>query len=206
MKDILTNGELMFLASQRLSPEDVFDARGMSQDVWKQRAKETGKTLALGNGCRNGGHRLKTRGGHCVQCDPKKLAYQKRFSAEQYVYIAGSLTARLVKIGTCEHCGQRIDQIRREKYGSAADWELLYRVTVRNAGEIEHAARARLSRYIVVRPYWKDGSRQDATELLRCSFSQALEALEEVAANAKVEEPWKRRFTFSYEFDESEKP
>lgn len=42
-----------------------------------------------------------------MQCDPKKLAFQARFRAEQYVYIAGSTSARLIKIGTCIDTNQR---------------------------------------------------------------------------------------------------
>ena len=44
-------------------------------------------------------------------------------------------------------------------------------------GAIENRAQARLYRYTVVRPYWKDNIEQMATELLKCSFSRALEAL-----------------------------
>jgi len=202
MEEMLTDSELYFLSSVGLSPEDAFDARGLPQWLWRKRAGDEGKTLALGNPCTNGGHRLKTRGGHCVQCDPKKLAYQRRFSAEQYVYIAGSQSGKLIKIGTCEHCGQRERQLRTEGYGGVSDWEFLYCVKVRNAGEIEHATRTRLSKYIATaRPYWKDNVEQCAIELLTCSFSLARRALEEISANAKVKEPWKRAFTYAYEFE-----
>jgi hypothetical protein len=90
--------------------------------------------------------------------------------------------------------------LQSEKYGSAGDWLIVDSVEVRNAGEIEHAARARLSRYMVARPYWKDGFRQMATELLQCSFSQALDAVNEVAGDSKLGEPWKYRFSGIYEF------
>jgi hypothetical protein len=90
--------------------------------------------------------------------------------------------------------------LQSEKYGSAGDWLIVDSVEVRNAGEIEHAARARLSRYMVARPYWKDGFRQMATELLQCSFSQALDAVNEVAGDSKLGEPWKYRYSGIYEF------
>ena len=203
MRDILTDDELWFLTSVSLAPDDVFDARGMPQWLWRQRAKREGKPLALGNRCTNGGHRLKTHGGHCVQCDPKKLAYQRRFSAEQYVYIAGSRFANLIKVGTCIHCGQREGQLRSENYGGVGDWEIIYSIRVRNAGEIEHQTRSRLLKYVApVRSYWKDHIEQCATELLLCSFSRARRTLEEVAADAKIGEPWKQVFAYMYEFDE----
>jgi hypothetical protein len=175
---------------------------GMSGRLWKRLIREEDKTVALGTACGSGGHRLRTRAGHCVQCDPKKLAFQARHSADQYVYIAGSLSAKLIKIGTCKDVPQRERQMRAESYGGADDWAVIFSVKVRNAGDIEHQARSKISQYMVVKPYWKDGFRQSGIELLQCSFSRAREALLSVAEDAKLSEPWKARFTLAYEFDE----
>lgn len=202
MDEILTDAEKRFLAWYGLGPNDVFDARGMSGRLWKQRIREEDKTVALGSACGNGGHRLRTRAGHCVQCDPKKLAFQARHSADQYVYIAGSLSTKLIKIGTCKNVPQRERQMRAESYGGANDWAVIFSIKVRNAGDIEHQARSKISQYMVVKPYWKDGFRQSGIELLQCSFSRAKEALLSVAEDAMLSEPWKARFTLSYEFDE----
>lgn len=201
MDEILTDTEKRFLARYRLATADVFDARGMSGRLWKQRIRDENKTVALGAPCGNGGHRLRTRAGHCVQCDPKKLAFQARHTAEQYVYIAGSVSTKLIKIGTCKDVPQRERQIRAEKYGGANDWQVIFSIEVRNAGDIEHQARSKISQYVVVKPYWKDGFRQSGIELLRCSFSRAREALLSVAIDAKLGEPWKARFTSEYEFE-----
>lgn len=38
--DELTEQEIIFLRSQGISPEEVFDGRGMSNPTWKARAKE----------------------------------------------------------------------------------------------------------------------------------------------------------------------
>src|SRR5260370_29482108 len=97
MRDELTAAELSFLARHRLGPDDVFEARGVHQWLWMQQIKEENKTVALGSRCRSAGHRLRSRAGHCVQCDPKKLAFQARYRAEQYVYIAGSQSAEFIK-------------------------------------------------------------------------------------------------------------
>jgi hypothetical protein len=204
MKDMLTGEELRFLARYGLRPDDVYDARGLPQDHWKRAAKLENKTVALGNRCRASRHRLRTRGGHCAQCDPKKLAFQARYSADQYVYIAGSLKAGLIKVGTCSNLDQREKQIRSEKYGSAGDWIFIFTVEMHNAGEIEDRTRARLSKYAVVRPYWKDGFRQAATELLKCSFSRVMSTLMEVGAQAKFGEPWRSHRARLYEFAEPE--
>jgi hypothetical protein len=200
--DILTDAERSFLSRYGLCADDVYDARGLSGTYWKQRIREQNKTIALGKSCGSGGHRLRTRSGHCVQCDPKKLAYQARHSAEQYVYIAGSVSEELIKIGTCKDVPQREHKLRAECYGGAGDWEVVFSVMVGNAGDVEHSARSKLHRHGVVRPYWKDGFRQDGIELLRCSFSRAREALMDAADGYRVADPWQARRTLRYEFDD----
>jgi hypothetical protein len=203
INDILTESERRFLSWYGLGPEDVFDARGMSTWLWRQRIREEAKTIALGTTCKNGGHRLRTRSGHCVQCDPKKLAFQARHSADQHVYIAGSLTTKLIKIGTCKYIWQRESQLRAEGYGGASDWNVIFSIKVKNAGDIEHRARSRISQYVIARPYWKDGVQQSGTELLRCSFRQAKKALLTAAEGSELGEPWNASFTYQYEFNES---
>jgi T5orf172 domain len=185
MTDVLTTEELGFLRRHGLGPGDVFDARGMHSASWKRRIREEGKEIALGTRCAAAGHRLRTRAGHCVQCDPKKLSYQQRYSAKQYVYIAVSSANNLIKIGTCVDCDQREKQLRAERYGNCGDWRMVDYVHVENAGEVEHRARSLLSEYAVVRSYVKDGVYQDGIELLKCTSEQALEALRAVIERMK---------------------
>jgi hypothetical protein len=174
----------------------------MSTWLWKQRAREEGKSVIIGAACKRGGHRLRTRAGHCVQCDPKKLAFEARYSAEQYVYIAGSLATQLLKIGTCKYISQRESQLRAEGYGGASDWIVIFYIAVQRAGEIEHRARSSISQYVVAKPYWKDGVEQTGIELLQCAFGRAKGALISAAESAKLAEPWTARSSSAYEFEE----
>lgn len=200
MKDILTDSELAFLASQGLGPDDVFDARPYSQAVWFRLIEKHDKTIAYGGRCRKAGHRLKTRRGHCVQCDPKKLAFVARYSAEQYVYIAGSLEAKLLKIGTCVDLNQRLNQICFERHGGASDWIILSWTHVERAGEFEHRALTQLSAHAVSAPYWKNGELQMSTELLRCSFSKAYDVIAQMRDAAALARPWRSPQRMNYEF------
>jgi hypothetical protein len=172
----------------------------MPQWLWFKVIEEEGKTVALGSRCRAAGHRLRSRRGHCVQCDTSKLGYQARYGADQYVYVAGSHSAKLVKIGTCKNCEQRENQLRTERYGGAGDWDIVFTVYVKNAGAIEDAARSRLSRYIVARTYWKNGNAQSGIELLKCPFSKAMNALIAAAEGSLLSQPWKVRHASNYEF------
>ncbi len=203
MENLLTPSELNFLSRQGLGPNDVMDVRGMNQWLWFRRIEEENKTIALGSPCRTAGHRLRSRRGHCVQCHTEKLSFVARYSADQYVYIAGSRSAKIIKIGTCRDCAQREKQLRAERYGGARDWRIVYSVEVRNAGAVEYTARSRLSRYVVGRDYWKNNSRQTAIELLRCSFSQAESALLAAMKSTNLEEPSKSSRSADYEFAEA---
>src|SRR5258708_6399168 len=136
-----TLDELAFLNRHRIEPEDVHDGRYQSKSAWQREAKENGKILVLGSPCRARGHRLRTRAGHCVQCDPKKIAYEARYSSPGYVYIGGSLSRRLVKIGTAVDLDQRERNLRFQLYGGLADWVILFHVRANEAGKIEQNAR-----------------------------------------------------------------
>ncbi|WP_315721172.1 MULTISPECIES: GIY-YIG nuclease family protein [unclassified Bradyrhizobium] len=177
MKDVLTENELSFLRSQGLGPDDVMDVRQLPQWLWFERIKEKGKTIALGSRCRKAGHRLRSTKGHCVQCDTKVLAFAARFGLKQYLYIAGSIQARLIKIGVCKDLSQRIRQICNERHRDARDWEIIYAVEIERAGEFEDRVLARLADYSIYSVYWKDGVLQQSIELRRCSIGQAMEAM-----------------------------
>lgn len=177
MEDILKPSELAFLHSQNLTADDVYDARFMYQLQWFKEIKEAGKTIALGSPCRKAGHRLRSRKGHCVQCDTKILAFAGRYDLKQYLYVAGSLQARLIKIGVCKDLRQRINQICSERHGDARDWAVIYAVEIERAGEIEERVLSRLGKFAIDSSYWKNGFQQQSIELRRCSISQALEAM-----------------------------
>ena len=143
---------------------------------------------------------FRSRKGHCVQCDTAKLAFAGRHDLEQYIYIAGSLRARLIKIGVCVDLLQRVRQICTERHGDAADWEILFALHIARAGEIEDIVLYKLSAYSVDEYYWKNGALQKSIELRRCSFSQALAALTAVAEGRPSELAIHQRDTSAYEF------
>ena len=103
--------------------------------------------------------------------------FRERYYGPGYVYIAGSLSHRVLKIGTTVNIGQQERRLRRTEYGSIGDWVLLYYVRVQEGGRIEHDARRLLKRYRQLRMYDKEGHRQKGREIVDCRFGIALEAL-----------------------------
>lgn len=196
----LTDEELWFLRRVGLSANDVYDGRGESKDSREWAARQTGKVLVLGPRCRAAGHRLRTRSGHCAQCDTRKIAFQQRYNSSGYVYIAGSLSGRLIKIGTAQDIPQRQRQLRAEQHGGYSDWYVLFSIWVNEAGRVEHDASARVNSPRHFGSYFKDNIGQTATEVLRCSFSTALQAITDVVGGTEGHQTWKSIYVNKYEF------
>lgn len=188
---MLTDAELDFLKSQGLSAKDVYDGRRQSAAHRQAGAKAEGLTVILGTPCGRGGHRLRSRSGHCVQCDTSKLSYQHRHRSRGYVYIAGSLSAKLLKIGTTRDVAQRDITLQYDNgYGEITDWKMLFRAKVENAGEVEGNALRSLQGFKIPRAYEKEGSKQVASEILNVSFGRALKAVEGAIGDSKLDDLW----------------
>jgi Bacterial RNA polymerase, alpha chain C terminal domain len=117
--------------------------------------------------------------------------YRDRHYEPGNVYIAGSLSGRVIKIGTAKNMGRYPQYLQTRKYGSLGDWEILYCCWVNEgAGRIEHDARARLQPHKTMRMYEKDGHPQKGREILKCSFSAAFEALTAAIGDDKKSNEW----------------
>lgn len=189
----LTRAELDFLASQGLAEADVLDGRRMSQEQGRRAAKELNKPVVLGSPCKKAGHRLRTRPGHCAQCDPKKLGYQKRHLEPKDLYIAFSRRAGLVKVGSSNSVDVRINKINFEGVGGATDWRLIFRVPVKEGQRLETEVQALLSEHMSPSSYIKDGRRQESRECFKCSAAEALEAVLHAAQRGEHDlgTPWR---------------
>jgi hypothetical protein len=196
----LKPNELEFLKKHDVKADQIHDGQGQSPTVRKAEAKRLGKTVVIGPPCEAAGHRLRTRAGHCVQCDPKKLAFQQRHTAPGYVYIAGSLLGSVVKIGTASNLDQRHHQLRAEKYGGFSDWQILFHMHVEEGGKIEQRALEGLRKYNTPRLYIKDGIEQQSTEILNCNFSIALKALADSIGESQRDKVWRSSNWQTYEF------
>lgn len=129
-----------------------------------------------------------------------QVIFEERHHEPGYVYIAGSLSERILKIGTALSTHRQQNYLRNKKYGDIDDWVLLYHAWVDERGRIEHDARRPLKRYQELRYYWKDGRRQKARELVRCDFSTAREALLSCLSEDQRANAWQRRDCEDYEF------
>lgn len=175
----LTNEERFFLRSQYISIDDLLDAFGMKTSEAKNKLEETGQHFYFGAGrpCIEGGHRLRSKAGHCIQCDTSRIAYTLRSSSTAIVYIAGSSSTKLIKVGSSTMPNVRILHLSQLSYGGASDWELLASVQTEKAGRVEYATHARLAEFSHSATYEKTGTTHEADELFRCPYRSAKDAL-----------------------------
>jgi hypothetical protein len=119
------------------------------------------------------------------------------------VYIAGSLTGRVIKIGTAKDIPQRERQLRAERYGGFSDWIVLFSIWANEAGRVEYDASSRVGGRRIYRSYSKDGVEQTAIEVLEAPFSAAEKAIRESLGPIDTAAAWESIRSYRYEFDYS---
>jgi hypothetical protein len=134
--------------------------------------------------CYNG-HRLRSRPGHCIQCDTARIAFVKRHHDAAYIYIAGSLASKVVKVGNAIWPWRRVGALNTRRYGGITDWVMLFRSKFEGAGKIEFAAHGLLNRY-----------RRGVKEIFRCDYANARSALVQAAEGYLGEDEWESRYAF----------
>lgn len=186
------------MRAHRLAAKDVYDGRGEATHERAINARAAGKSIVLATDCMRG-HRLRTLHGHCVQCDPGKLSSEKRLSSAGYVYIAGSLSQELIKIGFAPELDKRGRRLPPEAYDGAPDWQLLYSANVDDAGRIDEVARRRLKAFRVPAEIIKGGAAQ-GVDLLKTTFSRARRAIGEAIGGGRCDDAWRSPHWSKYNF------
>jgi T5orf172 domain len=182
---LLSKEQIVFLKSQGISPAQVFDA-SMTKSKADRESQMEALELSLyfgGAACSKAGHTLRTKAGHCIQCDTSKIAYQLRHSASGYVYLAYSQSRRLAKIGfTKNHPQERVDMLRREQYANAPDWELKKNIKYeKDAGRKEFAIHSLLEEHLKPISYEKyKGQMVECREVFTCDLPLAAKAFDQV--------------------------
>ena len=96
----LTQEQKRYLTKHGVELYQVYDAYRQPNRVYKPIMKETGKVVAFNvTPCKNGGHTLRNRSGHCIQCNSAYLAFQNRNDSAGVVYVAKTLKGGVIKVG-----------------------------------------------------------------------------------------------------------
>jgi hypothetical protein len=110
-----------------------------------------------------------------------------RYFLPDHVYIAGSHYGRVVKIGMTKNPRRRQQNLRNRRYGGLRDWAILY--YARAGRRIETETLWRLRRHLTLES-WQSESWGNATEIVRCSFSEAHEALSDLISDEEQTKAW----------------
>lgn len=183
----LTKEQKAFLKRLDIPAWRVFDATGMQRKDFMPEMAATDKWIAIGtNPCTKEGHTMKTRKGHCPQCDTKQLGFLTRYDQSGEVYIAQGKRGKLIKIGFALDAESRLSGLNGYAYGGVTDWEMKLVLTCGKANRVETMAHSLIAHHRVTSPahtYFKDGRLVECRELFSCKFSVAERAVREADAN-----------------------
>lgn len=179
----LTTAQLLELRRHRIHAHEVFDARGMTLSAAKA-AMATHKEEVMVNGlpCPNDPtHVLRSRYGKCVECNPATLAMQRRKRRAASVYLLGSASKSLVKVGMSVDHDERLRRLNFYGYGGCRDWRFIAVARSGDAGKLETELHRALATHKVEVTYVKDSQEQVCRELFDCPPSTALREFESCA-------------------------
>ena len=186
IKRLLTKEEKQFIKQHGLALSEIYDARGLTSTIYHARAKELGCLWVI-NSCYKG-HRLKTRSGHCIECDPRRIVYQRRYSESGILYIA--VAGNHCKVGITENnyndsyesiYHRSVTLNMDDGYGNITGWKIVKYWEVKNAGRIENEVHQLLAKYKEDEvEYWYSGEWRIAKELFKCSQKAAETAVKKV--------------------------
>lgn len=172
----LSKEQELFLKAQKISLSMLMDGSGLSKSEREALMTELGHKFYYGGAqCKAAGHTLRTKAGHCIQCDTSKIAYQLRSSASGYVYIAQSLQNNFIKIGFSEvDPYNRVTWLQASNYGNVNDWNIVKSTRIdQNAGKCEFEIHSALEQWRHPVIYDKNGVEVECREIFACSLAQA---------------------------------
>ena len=173
-----TQQEIAFLNSQHIPESLVFHSGGLPKRLYKPIMEDLGAILVTGaSPCHASGHTIRTRAGHCAQCDTARIAFQRRHSSPGFVYVAASPKLGLHKVGSSTDVVKRLCTLNNCGYGGADDWYLIDQLFSANAGETEFNVHAQLDKFRYPVRYQRDGSWVECREIFRTSSTTILQAL-----------------------------
>lgn len=180
----LTKEQREFLTDQNVCLSLVFDAEGMCKTEYREVMKSLDKHIAYNTTpCKKAGHTMRTRAGHCIQCNTARIAFQKRHSEQAFVYVAGSLSRSVIKVGITNNIENRMESLNQLQYASASDWTCIHWIETKRAGEVEFSAHDTLKQFAAPTTYTRFGRTVNCLETFYCPAQKAIDAVRSHASD-----------------------
>lgn len=175
----LTAEDFAFLEHHGISLDEVFDAQGMPPRHYRPLMLDGGYRVAVGVTTCIHGHSMRTRTGGCVQCQPRRLGFQRNYNATSSVYIFYSEGVDLFKVGITGNVDDRLRSMNSHAFVGQRDWVCVMAAELSIAGEVEAHVHRYLREHRVEHTYCHGDEVTDSRELFDCSLSTVLEAFED---------------------------
>jgi hypothetical protein len=202
----ITEEQLAFLKENNITLSKVFDATNQKREIYRKSMKALEKLIAINaTPCAKYGHTIRTRNGHCCQCNTANIAYIKRHYANGYVYIVGSQEKKVLKVGSTNNIENRVNSLNFENYASINDWELIFYYKCNDMGLIETEAHNKLQKFQVEKTYIKNGRTQIAYEIFDCNYDVCKIALVNATKNNIIEKYEDELLSKKYYFNNKKK-
>lgn len=177
----ISGDQIDFLCKQKIPLSRVFDASGMTKGEYREIMSDLELLVAYGvTACKAFGHTLRTRSGHCCQCNTASLAFLLRFEEPGILYVASSKKIGLIKIGVAKDCTERLRNLNGHGYGGANDWDVCFSREVDSAGRLEFRVQTALQMHKVVKNYIRTGRQIECQELFSCDANMAIDAINQI--------------------------
>lgn len=171
-----------FSKQHRIPLEKFFNAAGMKRAEYSQKMQAKDAIIAYNvTPCQKAGHTIRNRYGKCVVCDPKQVTFNNRAYQPGFVYAAESPSTELIKVGFAKNVEKRHKILNSQKYAGVSDWELFYSNQSTDAGRKEIDLHNLLHRFAANGLFYiKDGQKQLAREVYRCTRDDFFGALNKI--------------------------
>jgi hypothetical protein len=174
----LTQEQLSFLEDHGIRFSSLFDASGMGRAAYQKAMEKDDRYFAFGvSRCKRGHHSIRTRAGHCIQCNHAAIAIVFREDVAACVYIAASPGAGLIKVGLTSDLDARRRNLNVERWSNHSDWQMLAFASCPHAGRVERSVHNQLSRWASSCEYSQAGRRHRSYEVFKCNFADARDAM-----------------------------
>lgn len=180
----LSQEQLAFITYHNIPMELVLDATGMRRKDYIPYMKSKGMYLVYGVGfCQRGHLAMRTPSGACVFCNPAYINYLKHNRNDGFIYIAVSLSKKLIKVGGATNVQSRIASLNSQNYGNIRDWKLISFFSIKEIGKREREIHQALQDYLVKIPYLKDGKMVDTNEIFNIDLIELLKKITDMGYN-----------------------
>ncbi len=179
--NIFTKEEIEFINKYGLKAYEFYDARGEKKYDYHKHAKDCDCPYVIGNYCHRG-HRLKTRSGNCIMCDPRVITFQKRHHASGIIYVAEN--GPYSKVGVVDNnigCAEQAIHNRELRlnleggYGGMTGWKIIaWTEVAKDVGMIENSIHNELLEHSVAAHYNYSGEYRLAQEMFDCASDDVI--------------------------------